>query len=64
MAKRTLKAWADVGSHGGIFVFEGGPMAEHFPGLLQIYHDPMPGCIPVTITYEWPSPSRAEGDRG
>lgn len=36
MVKRMI-AFADVGSHGGIFKFESGPVGNAYPGLLQIY---------------------------
>ena len=34
---KTVKAWADVGSHGGIFYFDGGPVADRYPGLMHIF---------------------------
>lgn len=46
---RTIKAWADVGSHGGIFAFESGPLARDYPGLLHIFKDEAPGLVPVII---------------
>jgi len=49
--KRILKAFADVGSHGGIFEFCDGPVALRYPGLLQIYTTPGDDTVPVTITY-------------
>lgn len=38
--KRKVKthiAYADVGSHGGIFMFDMGKVAEAYPTLLHIY---------------------------
>ena len=58
--KRSVKAWADVGSHGGIFVFEVGYVAALYPRLLHIYDFNVPGLrppkglTPVTITYDHP----------
>lgn len=51
--KRTLKGWADLGSHGRVFEFIGGPVGERYPNLLQIYSKKSPGLVPVTITYAW-----------
>lgn len=51
--KVVLKAWADIGSHGHIFTFIGGPTGIRYPGLLQIYKDRLtPNLKPITITYE------------
>jgi len=51
--KRKIKAWADVGSNGGIFVFELGPVARQYPRLMHIYDRKISkDLIPVTITYE------------
>ena len=50
---KKIKAWADVGSHGGIFVFEVGPVAQEYPSLLHIYKRKISkDLVPVTITYE------------
>ena len=50
--KRTVKAWADIGSHEGIFEFVGGPVAVHYPYLLHIYSRKVKKyLVPVTITY-------------
>lgn len=32
-----VTAWAEVGSHGGIFEFTGGLVAERYPSLMHIY---------------------------
>ena len=51
--KKKIKAWADIGSHGGIFVFEGGVVAERYPTLMHIFHKKITkDLIPVVITYE------------
>ena len=34
---KTIKAWADVGSHGGIFEFHMGGIADRYPNLMQVY---------------------------
>lgn len=50
---KTVKAWADVGSHGGIFVFEVGPVASRYPKLMHIFYEKISAdLIPVKITYE------------
>ena len=49
--RNTVRAYASIGSHGGIYVFEAGPVADRYPDLLEIYRYPRPGLIPVTITY-------------
>jgi hypothetical protein len=51
--KKTMKAWADVGSHSGIFYFDGGDIADRYPTLLMIYKDKVASYLKeVTITYE------------
>lgn len=47
---KTMIGYADVGSHGGIFEFSIGPVADRYPNLLQIYSKPLPGLVPVKIT--------------
>ena len=52
--KRKVKthiAYADVGSHGGIFMFESGPVGDNYPTLLHIYRKKVtPDLIRVRIT--------------
>jgi hypothetical protein len=51
--KKTIRAYADVGSHGGIFYFDMGNIAERYPTLMQIYRKKIcKGLTPVKITYE------------
>ena len=53
--EKKVKAWADVGSGGGIFVFEAGPVASRYPRLMHIFDRQITsGLIPVTITYKLP----------
>jgi len=48
--ERTMRAYADVGSHGFIFEFVAGPVAERYPTLLQIYREKItPDLVPVEI---------------
>lgn len=48
---KTHKAWADVGSHGGIYVFEIGPVADRYPSLMHVHEKQVtPDLVPVTIT--------------
>lgn len=45
-----MKAWAAVGSHGKIFGFIGGPVAERYPSLLEIYGEKIiPSLVEVEI---------------
>ena len=50
MKPKARIAYADFGSHGGIFRFDAGPVADRYPGLLQVYDKPAPGLVPVKIT--------------
>ena len=54
---KKIKAWADVGSHGGIFVFSSGPVADRYPGLLHIYETQVTkDLVPVEIKILTPNP--------
>lgn len=54
--KREVRAWAYVGSHGGIFEFAMGPVAEKYPKLMHIYSEKVTNdLIPITIIYDNPS---------
>ena len=47
---KKTKAWADVGSNGGIFYFAGGPVASRYPSLLQVYQEKITDdLVPVWI---------------
>ena len=47
---RPIDAWADVGSHGGIFYMDDGPIAKAYPGLMMIYRTQVtPDLMPVRI---------------
>lgn len=49
---RTIKAWADVGSHGHIYHFIAGPVAERYPKLMHVFSEKVsPHLKRVTITY-------------
>lgn len=49
---KKMKAYADVGSNGGIYMFEDGTIANKYPTLLHIYKDKIsPDLQPVTISY-------------
>jgi hypothetical protein len=51
--KKTVKAWASIGSHNNIFVFGGGPVADKYPYLMHIFAAKIStDLIPVTISYE------------
>lgn len=46
-----LLAYADVGSHGGVFEFAAGNIAERYPTLLQVYRTQVTkDLVPVYIT--------------
>lgn len=48
---KPMIAYADVGSHGGIFMFESGKVADSYPTLLQIYKDKLSEeLVPIQIT--------------
>ena len=67
MSKRKVKAmdaWADVGSHGGIFVFEAGPVALHYPRLMHIYDRQVTrDLVPVRIIARRLTPKTEKGER-
>ena len=49
---KTIRAYADIGSHNGIFEFVGGKIADNYPTLLQVYRKKVSSdLIPVKITY-------------
>ncbi len=48
-----MRGYADIGSHGHIFMFAGGEIAERYPTLLHIYRKRLtPDLKPVTIIYK------------
>ena len=48
---KPIKAWADVGSNGGIFEFQLGPVAQRYPHLMHIFSEKVSDdLIPVLIT--------------
>ena len=50
---KTIRAYADIGSHNGIFMFEAGPVANRYPKLLHIFKEKVtPDLRPVKITYK------------
>lgn len=54
MAKKIkrIRAYADIGSHNGIFEFCAGPVAERYPKLMHVYSKKSPGLKPVIIEYK------------
>ena len=57
---KTHIGYAEVGSHGGIFMFDGGSIADRYPSLLHIYRRRVaPGLVKVRIT-EYPSYKRSK----
>ncbi len=51
--KKRIKAFADIGSHGYVLMFQGGEIAEKYPTLLHIYHEQItPDLKPIIIEYE------------
>lgn len=62
---RKVEGWADVGSHGGIFTFESGPVADLYPGLMHIYSSKLtPDLVHVTIKYYVEARGRKQRRRG
>jgi len=54
MKKKTkrMRAYAEIGSHGGIFMFDAGFVAERYPTLLHIYKKKVTKDLkPITIIY-------------
>ena len=48
-----MRAYADIGSHGGIFYFDMGPVANRYPQLMHIYRKKItPDLRPVIIEYK------------
>ena len=53
--EKRVRGYADIGIHGGIFVFEMGPVASRYPKLMHIYHKKISKhLIPVTMIYKMP----------
>lgn len=36
--EKRMRVYIDIGSHGGVFRFDCGPVAERYPTLLHVYH--------------------------
>jgi len=50
---RRMRAYADIGSHGGLFMFGLGPVGDKYPTLLHIYKKRLlKSFIPVIIEYK------------
>jgi len=48
-----MRAYADIGSHNGIFMFEMGPVSDKYPTLLLIYRRKVTKDLrPVIIEYK------------
>lgn len=54
-APKRMKVYADIGSHGGVFMFGAGDIANRYPNLLQIYACPDPSLTPMMLV---PIPAR------
>lgn len=51
---KRVRAYADIGSHGGIFYFDLGVIAEKYPYLMHIYHKKISEDLkPVIIEYNF-----------
>jgi hypothetical protein len=47
---RIIKAWADVGSHDGVFIFESGPIYSMYGPVMHVYaSNCVPGLTPIEI---------------
>lgn len=50
--KKRIRAYADIGSHDGIFMFEAGLVGTRYPGLLHVYRHKINADLkPVIIEY-------------
>lgn len=49
---KRVRAYADIGSHNGIFEFGVGPVASRYPNLLHIFSKKDKGLTPVIIEYK------------
>lgn len=47
--KKKITAWADVGSNGGIFEFQSGPVATRYPHLMHVYSQPGKGLRKIEM---------------
>ncbi len=48
-----MRAYADIGSHNGIFMFDMGPVGDRYPTLLHIYKKRLTKELrPVIIEYK------------
>lgn len=58
---KPMRAWADVGSHGGIFAFMDGPVADRgYEGLLHIFKDKVtPDLVEVEIRQAKPKKEKS-----
>ncbi len=54
--RKKFIGYAPIGSHGGLFSFDGGKIAEAYPTLYEIYRKKLlPNYKKVCITYEPPT---------
>lgn len=62
--KKQFKAYADIGSHGGIFEFISGPVAMSYPHLMHIYSEKISSnLIEIKITYDIKTRNNKRCDR-
>jgi hypothetical protein len=49
---KRMRAYADIGSHNGVFMFDSGPVADRYPKLLHVYKEKVtPDLRPVIIEF-------------
>lgn len=46
---KTMRAWAEIGSHGHIFFFAAGPVHQAYGPLMHIFLHKREGLVPVKI---------------
>ena len=57
---KRIRAWADVGSHGGVFEFLSGPVAISYPSLLHIFAEKVsPDLVEVIISQAKPKKTKS-----
>ena len=51
--EKRMRVYIDVGSHGGVFMFEGGKIADRYPTLLHVYRKKLANYMkPAVLVYK------------
>lgn len=52
--EKRMRVYADIGSHGGVFEFIGGEIANKYPTLLRVYRKKItPDLKRATLIYKF-----------